>query len=420
MNIKPLLVLLLLFFVKSPLFSQIPNYLLYDFKQSQQFGSENIVTIHKLLYKAEDFLLPSKLWEENTVFKKGAGIGYRTLKLGLIDLQIDYLLVLTQHEVFGHGARYREFGYKESSYILNFAIPFGDGSGLAISGARETGRLFTHSEQIAKIHGGNEANIVLSENIGSRVLFDNKIHYREGLLYLISKNNLLAYIWFDKFRNDGSISNFANGDIASYVMRMNSENFESGKRYTLNKLAWQSTISLLNPIQLYTAFTIGKTYLLDGNEIFEDIPTIKINAIKYLPAFGYNLTPFGSEFILTQYFITETKLIQVKINLGDNTFHEFFGGGIQVYSLINLPKFMLSANLEGWYQPAIKVGGKTIEQTKGGLGYLFKTDMSLFPFNNANSFGFFTQLGYKTNGYVLGEQLKRGLIFKFGLALKMN
>jgi hypothetical protein len=410
-----LLIAVLLPFTFGASSGQVPDHFLYDSRQSQHFGAENIITVHRILYKQQDSLIPARLWDEDAGHRKFFAIGYRMIKLGLLDLQVDYLLGLTQHEVFGHGGRYREFGYTKSSYNLSLAFPFGNGSGFARSGTPQPGRLSTGIEGLIKITGGNEANLVLADKIVPRILSKNQFHYRESLLYLISKNNLAAYIWLDKLKENGPIGG---GDMASYVMSINAIHASPGKYYTLDKLARQSLVSLLNPIQLYSAFAIGKTYVLDGNERMNKIPAIKIKNIRYLPAIGYNLTPFGSEFILDQYFISEKTLFHWNTRVGDNTFHSFWGGGVRVYNFVNKPSLLLSADMKIWHQPSMALGGKTIENTHGGLGFQATADVSFFPFKRARTFGLFTQAGYKTDGYVTGEQLNNGMIFRFGASLR--
>jgi hypothetical protein len=87
--------------------AQFPNCLVFDKDQSQRFGAENGITLHKSLYEKSDEFIPLKCKDENTFWKKNSGIGYRFMKVALLHAQVDWLTFLVQHEAFGHGARYR-------------------------------------------------------------------------------------------------------------------------------------------------------------------------------------------------------------------------------------------------------------------------------------------------------------------------
>ena len=71
-----------------------------------------------------DRYLKPRWFEEDKKSRKAIGIFYRLSKTVLLDNVIDHLAILTQHEVFGHGSRYREFGYKNNSYSLSLFPPY--------------------------------------------------------------------------------------------------------------------------------------------------------------------------------------------------------------------------------------------------------------------------------------------------------
>ena len=77
---------------------------------SASMGAENLIAIHRAVYALQDRALKPKLFDETTKARKSAGILYRLGKTALLDNVIDHLPALVQHEVFGHGARFREFG----------------------------------------------------------------------------------------------------------------------------------------------------------------------------------------------------------------------------------------------------------------------------------------------------------------------
>lgn len=397
-------------------FSQIPNYLLYDKNQSQSFGAENSITAHKYLTKISDQLIPISFHEENSFSKTTLGISYRLVKLGLLDLQIDWLFMLTQHEVFGHGARAREFGYIENKYEIHPAPPYSDGSSRTFLGTLKKDEIFTVNKIIPFEAGGGEANLMLSQRLMPRLLLGNKMHYREGSLYLLTQNNLFFSIW-NEHLSMGSKVKF-NGDIRRYVDLMNGRQFSRENRYSIKQLANQSLISLLNPIQFYAGYGLFKSYLVDGESFLDNIPMIKFATFKYLPTFDYNLTPFGAEFISNHYFVSSDRLYQINLNYGDKVFFDFYGTGLKIFNIVPSSKFYLGAEVQLWLQPELQLGEISVMTNDPQRGGMFKADVSYFPFPNSPTFGFYSQIGYKSKGYALGEKLEEGLITQFGISLR--
>ena len=408
--------LIIFLFSSSFVYSQIPNYLLFDKYKSQSFGAENGITLHKFFYTKSDEFIPLKFNEENTFLKKSSGMGYRFLKLALLDLQVDWMFMLTQHEVFGHGSRYREFGFTNNSYNLNLLPPFGSGGGFAVSGILKPNKLVTESEFSAILFSGNESNVLFSDKIASRLVLQKDIHYRKALLYLMTKNNLIFYIWSDKLFDANKT---IDGDVERYVdllYGLYSDNKRRGDN--LNRISKQSLISLLNPFQWYSAYVLTKDYLIDGNTNGKKMPSIHFSKFNYLPALGYNLTPFGSEFIFTNYFFTNEQSLQLNVNYGDQTYFDFYSGGIKAFNLFPSPKLYFGVDLQVWSQPELQLEDQTKMVNKAQIGGLLKVDLSYYPFQNQNYFGAFVQLGYKTKGYSLGEKLEEGLILQFGISLR--
>jgi hypothetical protein len=85
---------------------------------------------------------------------------------------------------------------------------------------------------------------------------------------------------------------------------------------------------------MYSVYSLAKDYLIDGNARGRGIPSIHFSAFNYLPSLGYNLTPFGSEFIFTNYFYNDEQSIQVNLNYGDQTFFDFYSAGAKGFNII--------------------------------------------------------------------------------------
>ncbi len=392
--------------------------LIYDVHQSGVFGAQNLISAQAAAYTLQDRLIPDTLFRERNLWLKGAGFGYRMLKIWLLDAQIDYLLILAQHEMFGHGARYREMGHRENSFHLSLFFPYGDGSGFARSGTLIPGARITPQERISEIIGGNESNQVLARELSAPLLLEDRIHYRQAMLYLGARNNLPAYIWRTRLL-DGSGHISAGDDIASYLMEINSLYAGTGHSYTLRALSEQTLISLLDPLQAYALYTILVTYGVKGKKALTGIPMIRMGKLRYLPALNFSLTPFGSCYHLEQHFVFHKRLLTADFSYGDRRFSDFFGLHLRGYRLVENRWITLHSALAGWRQPKIEEDLWQVREFRNRWGGMVQAELCFHPFRIESQPGLFLQLGYKSSGFLPGEAVGEGIILRFGFSGKL-
>jgi hypothetical protein len=394
------------------LFAQNQYNLTYDYHYSSICGAENLLTLHKATVSFEDRYLKPKFNNEKKPVQKAIGIFYRATKTIFLDDVIDHLTILTQHEIFGHGARYREYGRIDNSFHLSLVPPYGNGHGFAQSGQlKDPDRKSSECEDLMKTIGGNEANTVLSQHIIGNWLLRGSINYRESLLYLESANNLLAYIYLTKYSKKPSNGN----DIMAYMWNMQIA-YNNGKVYTIDDLADQSLVGLINPFQFLSAFAFSYSYLLNGNDSLK-LPMIKIRNIGYLPALHYGLSPFGTEYYFDNYFVKNKKVLTAYYRLGDAKYFHFWGFGINTMDFFQYRNLIINPCFDIWKQPAFELGGDKLVKHKAGYGCAFSSMFNWY-FSKQSKTGISMQLGYKTAGYLAGENLAGGIIFRAGLCFK--
>jgi hypothetical protein len=393
--------------------------LIFDESQSQNFGASNLLTLHKALYSFEDRHIRDTLFRENTFLKKAAGFGYRMAKLYLLDAQIDGFIALAQHEAFGHGARYREFGYKENAYGFSLYPPFGTGHGFTQRGTLRPGfKYTTYHQNIASAIGGVDAEKLLADNLTSQILLDDTLHYRQGLIYLISQNNLPFYLFSTRYSNPENIK--PNNDMVAYITEMNY--FHSnlpGYKYDVQRLSNQSLISFINPVQVYSAFSILYTYGIRGKKQLRKIPMFKFGGLRYLPGLNYSLTPFGAQYHFINYFRYQRMLFFADLNYGDNTFFNFHGISLKGYNVVNSKRITVNVHLDGWNQPELALDNYSTSALSNKTGGAAKVDLLFRPFIRENKIGIFIQAGYKTKGYLTGEPLAETFIIRYGLSFHL-
>lgn len=403
-----------LFSQKKNASAQVQYPLLFDNTYSARIGAHNIITLHRGIYDLENRFLKTRWFDENNFGKKAAGMTYRLAKTILLDNVVDHLGFLAQHEVFGHGARYREFGFVANEFTLNLPPPYGDGKGWARTGHLEEEREVSSHEHIAMKFGGSESNIVLSGILRANWLQRGSIHYRESILYLMSANDLSAYILRTKYGLRGKGGN----DVLNYLRALNAHEghlLEEDYKLTLDDLAAQAWINLLNPFQYFSLYAYFKTYLWSGDESFR-IPMIQFWGAEYLPSFRLGLTPFGPEFYFENFVLKSGRIFNLYFRYGDPVFHKFWGMGAQAINFVRGERFSVNARMDIWDQPPLLLGGETIRESNGGLGvavlgtiyYRISKDKSLLHLA--------AQIGYKTAGFFEGEQLAAGIVLRVGIS----
>jgi hypothetical protein len=92
-------------------------------------GATVAATVGEIIARGEDAVVPHRLFAEDGVTKRTSNVAYRIFKLGLFDLPQEDLLMVANHEVFGHGARLRERFDAAIDYEIAVPAPYGDGGG---------------------------------------------------------------------------------------------------------------------------------------------------------------------------------------------------------------------------------------------------------------------------------------------------
>lgn len=395
-------------------FPQAQYYLCFDKTLSEDVGAENIITFHKALYSFENKYLPLKLTEENTALKKLGGISYRLGK-SFISYNLSYLGGLVQHEVFGHGSRYREYGQTESSYHLSLPFPLGKGSGFAQSGSPTKGpnRLISNVESSAKTFGGMEGGIILANRLRSKWFLNNSISNQEFMLYIFGRHNITAYILSTDYKTAKG-----GNDVVAYLDKVNYINGNSNpftSAYNLKLLKKQAALTFLDPLTFIAGFDYLFSYLIKGNENAK-IPMIRFGLVRYMPSFRLGLSPFGSEFYSEHFALYNKKLIEFYYRQSDGILSRTNGGGIKLSYLINNKYLAVHTSADLWDQPGIQLGGDKLYYTAGGLGGAIGATAVIHLFTRENSVGLMINAGYKTTGYLEGEKLADGPIIKVGLS----
>lgn len=384
----------------------------FDLTQSSRFGAENLLSGHQLFFSLQEKILPPSLTEETTADQKSVGIAYRLTKAVVLDNVANHFTYLVQHEVFGHGARYREFGFQDIRYELHPFFPWGSGKGWASARTSPSDRRVAPHELMMAATGGVEANSLLARRLRMNWMVRGQMTYGESLLYLYTANDLLAYIWRTRWKIRGQSGN----DILNWLRRINFYEgyiLEEDYRLSLNDLCRHSWVNLFSPFNYFALYSFFVPYLWHGKNR-SGIPLIPLGKFQFLPSLRIGLTPYGTEFIQENYLKKGEQLHIVSLRLGQPTFHRFWGIGWECWNLLDRKHFRLDSRIDLWNQPELVLGDEDGFVSQSGWGGSAVVTGNLKNINPLR-IGVLVELGYKTAGFLEGEQLQKGIVFRIGL-----
>lgn len=398
------LYLLCLSCLVSTLAAQKSYSLLYDQHYSAMAAGETLLTAHKVASDAAWKVLPAKLTDESTRRQRNLGRLYRALKFLLLEATIDHLTMLTQHEIFGHGARYRQAGFFENFYHLELLPPYGSGGGIANWGKLPTGKLVTEQEWILFYMGGSEANRVMANRLQYKWLASGQMHFRETFLWLEAFQDATIYIQASTARS--------NGDVTGYIDRVNE--FYGEEVVTLDQLKLMAAVNWLNPFQ-WMVFTHGfGNYWWNGNT-HGNIWMIPIGNTQYLPVVRTGLNPFGGEIQFENFLKVDQRIYTFTFRQGLLSGASNWGlrlGGTRLFSNSWL---QLDGYLDIWRQPSISIGRvNAIENYESGIGGSAQAEIFINSFFQ-EKLRFHGLVLYKSVGYLEGEELDEAWRIAVGL-----
>ncbi|MBS0625636.1 MAG: hypothetical protein JSS32_06265 [Verrucomicrobia bacterium] len=420
---KNLLFLFILFSVS------IFSYPCVDINFTPYAGAENILFLQSGLGKLENLAYPTPkitlediknpeqcphLSSRNRWIRQGQAI--------LIWAPVNVSCVVTQHEVFGHGYRIRDLGSKYAK-VGGYRMYVIGGATKILS----TNQL-TPSQNLTVRIAGVEADAILANKVRLNWLRDNLVNPREGFLYFYSALSLVNYS-FTVNKNPKSAPKTGN-DISNFLFLLNTIYPDSKVGYT--KVRNLSLLSLLDPFVYYS---ILAQWAYIGLASTIQVPMFQIRSVKYLPSARLALTPFGLQGFFENFFVVNSIPTYLYLKWGKNGANTYFGFGLENQKIIIWKSGSLGLRADFWHEPHVLFQQASLsynelyslpenayipplypnsvltEKLTGGAVTVIgaynwkKTPLKLF-----------TELGYKTAGYLPGEALRAAPIVRGGLS----
>ena len=404
-----------------PLFTPTPYKLSWDIDMSPYAGGEDVLFVHRSCERIGAFFT-----QKNPVSysKKTFARVWRLSDLVMVWLPLNYLAMVVQHEIFGHGYRIRSIGSSKADvtgYSFDTPPPYGGGGGITYYNVGEN---LTTTEASAIATGGVESTAILAWLTKVKWIESGKIDPRQAILYLLSEHDLGLYVGSLKAKD----TDLSGHDIHSYIESLNytypSNLLSKGH---LRTLSW---INLADVFTLYAVYSWFR-YIASGEQ--GPIPMI---ANCYLPGLRMGLAPFGPEFFIENFFRFNEKPFYAYLKGGYHAGNHYYGLGGYAPRLLQLGNWFFGFRLDLWRQPKLLL--EPASTSIFDIDFDAKPSKSdpLYPYSEqreirygtAASLIFFYKVhevwgleaegGYKTKGYLPGYSLTSSAVARFGLVLE--
>jgi len=329
---------------------------------------------------------------------------------------INEAIMVTQHEVFGHGYRIRDIGSsdaKVNSYKIGMPFPYGTGGGSTNFSISEN---LSTRQKIAIDIGGVESTAILACRLKLHWLQNQQLPAKAATLYLSSQHDLTGYI-FGTTNEDGD-------DIHNYINNLNISYPDDP--ITLSNLRDSVMVNFLDPVTYYAAFGLIR-YIFTGLD--GDIPMWNMRGVKYLPSFRLGLTPNGPEFFFENFFVVNEQPIYAYAKYGSHASNDYWGLGYEQQEVYRWQCLTFGGRIDLWGQPkAVSPFGFVQNEDNARMGinnqftysYLLGAAVSVIAKQEliGSPLALYEQIGYKTKGFLPGESLDNSLILRLGFTVR--
>ena len=394
----------------------VPYLVVFDSYMSPAAGAEGLLTIQHLLATAEDRWLPLKIGAERSRPAFALGLLYRTGKFFALDVPQDHFFLVVAHEYFGHGARFRELGDGRLRYGFDPPIPYGSGNAVTkFNGRFPISPLAALNVSAA----GIEAQHSLADAITERAVARGRIHYREAWLYFESRMAGMSYIL------SASPISAEGHDAADYL-----ETFEKActapcEPLTRNYIQRRALLTLADPMLYYAMYGVAVSYIGNGSTT-GPMPLIPVGGgVRVLPSLGYAMAPYGTEWTIRAAFqqqqrakSKQRRFTSVAVRAGNTGASTTLGINARMADALRFRGLRIAIAADVWRQPEV-LADKTSDPQSVGAGALATTVVPLPRLLRSRWIdGIHVAAGYKSQGFVPGEQLSGGGFLRAGIALR--
>jgi hypothetical protein len=433
------------------LFNNTLYNLLYRPTTVTEFITVPIGTIPAAMTLESGYSMAERLsnYPVNLLYDK-IGVGWTDLiilvKAAALDFPFAYFMKVLNHEYSGHSVRFYEAGQYIDRITIGVPLPWGPGGG-ATSGTVPQ----SVDENIFIATAGSEANTVMAHEMDLRFVSTGVIYPFDILLYLNAKFDELLYIDRSTGHPSG-LRTVTDGDYEEYLILINNKYgrvLPHTYRLKLDELKRWSYAALADPF-LYLSASAFFYNLITGRRYMNTLMIPLAGGLTFMPSARVAYTPNGPECYGDLFFKLpeRTDALHLYVRIGSRSLRQTWGvggrayrmaigrfvemgGGLDLFSQPRVMDHMSTYFIETVYwnlfpryislEPADLLGQLTAMDL--GYGYFARGIKRIFgaavyadvTFKANEFFRAYLRIGYKSNGYVFGLSLKKGLFWHAGM-----
>ena len=375
-------------------------------------GATVTAAIGSAVARAEDAVIPSRVFGEHGLWRRTANITYRLLKLTYFDVPQEQWLMVANHELMGHGARLRERFDGPIGYTIDAPAPYGPGGGSTFF---RFDREPSPYELLAISAAGMEADAVAARLVAETAFRGGRMRPRDAIRYLAFELDTLNYVL-----NTGDEPEEPGHDVSDFIQEYNDLATALGaSSVTARTLRREVLVSLANPMLAFAVYGIGR-YVWNGAADVR-VPALTIAGVRYLPLIRYQLTPYGTEWAVTNHLAGRGWPTRVDVRVGRAPGTRPWGVGIERRNVAALRSWRVDAGMELWRQPTITAAPDALARALHfGMQVRSRAERPVVPiWFSSRRATLIVEVGAKTAGFVPGEPLRAGIVARAGVGLPL-
>jgi hypothetical protein len=389
--------------------------ILFDRHMTIRAGATVTAGVGELVARAEDAVVPARLFVERGVARRATNIGYRFSKLLFFDLPQAQWLTVANHEVMGHGARLRERFDGFIGYSIDAPAPYGAGGGATFF---TFDRPPTMAEDMAVSAAGMEADAVAARVVAERAFHGGRLPWRTAIRYL---NFELDTFYYVRGTGDDLAAEGAGHDVAQFLRTYNDVAVAAGATPLAPGTARREVLaSLANPMFGMAAYAIGRYVWTGADNV--TVPAFSIGDVRFLPLVRYQLTPYGTEWAVTSHLSGRRWPSRIEVRIGRAPGVRPCGLAVERRSLTTVQSWRIDLGAEVWRQPDVAARVDPASRPlETGLHIRGRAERPLLPvWFMAQKATAIVDVGVKTAGFVPGEPLGAGFVWRIGIGIPIK
>jgi hypothetical protein len=188
---------------------------------------------------------------------------------------------------------------------------------------------------------------------------------------------------------------------------------------TIATMKKRALLLLADPLLATSAYNLGASYLWSGR-LSSRVPLISIGSqTAYLPQITFDLAPYGTEWGIRNSILRRGRRWVVSVRFGQTGTRTTWGIRAATSNAIRLRRLRAGPSVDVWRQPSIDDLPSSTTLTTGAEALVHAT-IPVWPIGGNRHLSVVMAAGYKGAGFVRGEPLHRGAIFRVGGALDIG